>query len=234
MLRATVELYGFAAHCAFMGLTTRDLWGMCNLGSLWCYWPHQTGSVLMMWDIPQICYMNWYQLVRKAYNWRRKEMNATLVYRSFNQLRSKKCEYLSQFSFVLCIMFFHSLKFLRCELKWLAGTGLIPKLSTHIGLYLYREYGFLTRTVRLQTANRGRHWTWSSGKLVPSVFLLFTRQFSSVEYSRYFLSPVTRPGWYVLTLLSSLRLIWLGDMYRDIQGTEVNFCPQTHFVTRVR
>lgn len=110
--------------CSYVPHTTRDLWGLLILGSdvndhikLAVYW----------WCgiYPKSVYMSRHLLVRKAHNRRQKEMNATLVYRIFNQLRSKKCEYVSQFSFIFCTVFFNPWKFLSCELKWLAGIGVI-------------------------------------------------------------------------------------------------------------
>lgn len=65
-----------------------------------CCWPCQTGSVLMWGDTyTKSDSVHCYLFVRKAHNWRRKEMNAALVYRSFNLLRRKKCEYRILFFF---------------------------------------------------------------------------------------------------------------------------------------
>jgi len=104
MWRTSVELYGFAAHCAFMCLTqpatcedclslaVSDVTDRIKLAVYW-WCGIYTKSV----------YMNRYLLVRKAHNRRQKEMNATLVYRIFNRLRSKKCEYLSHFSLIFLL-----------------------------------------------------------------------------------------------------------------------------------
>jgi hypothetical protein len=122
--------------------------------------------------------------VRKAHNWRQKEMNATLVYRIFNQQRSKKCEYLSLFSFIFCTVFFNPWNFLSCELKWLAGIGII-RYCGHFQTIVPCSPVSVSRLCFSNTNRKattaGRHRTRSDAKLVHFAFQSFTRHFSSVE-----------------------------------------------------
>jgi hypothetical protein len=85
-------------------------------------------------------------------------------------------------------------------------TAVIPKLSSHAGPYLYREYVF-SNTNRKAANCKYQRPPSDTIRCKVTAFQSFTRQFSSVEYSAYFLFPITRPGWDALTLLSSLRLI---------------------------